>query len=133
MDKAFKTCTICAQRWQEMFDLIRDEDLYVNGYQASFNDACEGLFLFTHDVDGCGTTFGVHAGSLEELYKGPKHTIHMAFTEQCDGHCLYEDDLAPCSNECDMRWVRDILQVLRNHGKEELLKRLEESRNPEAA
>lgn len=133
MDKAFKTCTSCAQQWQEMLDLIRDKDVFINGYQASFSDAGEGLFLFTHNVDGCGTTFGIHAECLKELYKGPKHALHMAFTEKCDGHCLHEDDLDPCPNECAMRWVRDILQILKNHGEEGLVVEPEESSNPEAA
>lgn len=127
MSEPFKTCTICACRWNQMADLIQDRDLFVNGYQASFDDAYEGLFLFTHTVEGCGTTFSVPASALRNLYDGPDHTIHMSFTDRCEGHCMYEADLAPCANECDMRWARDIIQVLKNHGPEEFLKRLKKS------
>lgn len=127
----FKTCTVCAHRWPRIADLVRDESLYINGYQASFSDAHEGLFLVTHTVDGCGTTLAIMAGALKKLYTGPEHTFRMAFTERCPGRCLHQDDLGPCSNDCDMRWVRDVLQVLRQHGPEELLKVLDASAHPD--
>jgi hypothetical protein len=133
MDQTFKTCTICSQRWDNMLDLIRDENLFINGYQASFNDAHEGLFMFTHTVNGCGTTFAIPAGKLTQLYNGPEHTIHMAYTEQCAGHCQHEEDLSPCPNDCSMRWARDILQILINHGPDELLEQLLKPSNDEAA
>lgn len=112
----FKTCPSCHHHWQTADDLIQDRNLLVNGYQASFDDSLEGLFLLTHEVEGCGTTFAVKAGSLKYLYDGPEYTVHMALTEECEGHCLDNSDLEPCKNECDMRWARDILQILRNHG-----------------
>lgn len=124
MDKPFKICTICTHHWENLIDLIRDNNLYINGYQASFDDSMQGLFLFTHDVEECGTTFAITAGSLLDLYDGPAYTVHMALTERCDGHCLRQDDFDPCYNECDMRWARDILQILKNHGPEESLLKL---------
>ncbi len=127
----FKTCTVCAHCWPRIVDLIRDESLYINGYQASFSDSREGLFLFTHDIDGCGTTLAISAGALKKLYTGPEHTIHMAYTERCEGHCMHGDDLAPCTNDCDMRWARDILQVLKAHGPEERLKALDTAEHPD--
>ncbi len=133
MESTFKTCTVCARRWIKMIDLIRDGDLRVNGYQASFNDAHEGLFMLTHEADGCGTTLAIKAGDLAELYDGPEHGVHMAYTERCEGHCLNGHDLEACGNDCDMKWARDILQVLKNHGPEELLAKLEESKRIEAA
>lgn len=125
MKKAFKICTNCSFHWDSLLDFIRDKNLELNGYQASFNDAHEGLFLVTHNVAGCGTTLAIPAGSLKSLYNGPEHTIHMAYTERCDGHCMYEDDAELCSNACDMKWARDILQILRNHGPEALLEKME--------
>ncbi|MBN2685799.1 MAG: hypothetical protein JXR40_11020 [Pontiellaceae bacterium] len=126
MSEPFKTCPRCAYCWHRMVDLIRDKNLVINGYQASFKDTGEGLFLFTHTVDGCGTTFSIPARALKKLYDGPEYTIHMALTERCKGHCLNDIDLEPCSVECDMKWARDIIQVLKNHGPEEVLKKLEE-------
>lgn len=124
MKNDFKTCTICKSKWLNLIDLVRDKDLYLNGYQASFSESHEGLFLLTHDVDDCGTTMAIKAGDLIDLYDGPKHTIHMAYTEKCDGHCLDSTDMEPCTNECDMRWAREILQILKNHGPEKLLEKI---------
>ena len=125
MEKAFKICPNCSYRWNSMTDFIRDRNLELNGYQASFNDTHDGLFMVTHNMAGCGTTLAIPAKSLTSLYDGPEHMIHMAFTDRCDGHCMYEKDYAPCFKECDMKWARDILQILRDHGPESLLKKLE--------
>lgn len=133
MDSIFKECPACSHYWESMVDLIRDGDLFVNGYQASFNDAHEGLFLLTHNISDCGSTLAIPAGRLKELYDGPEHMVHMAYTDRCQGHCLVEDDFAPCTNECDMKWARDVLQILKNHGPEEFLKRIVETRHTETA
>ena len=127
MKNSFKTCTTCSYHWDSLSDFIRDRNLELNGYQAAFNDAQEGLFLLTHNAAGCGTTLAIPAKSLISLYEGPEHMIHMAFTDRCDGHCMYENDYKPCFNECDMKWARDIIQILRDHGPEAFLKNLEEA------
>ncbi len=129
----YKKCTCCAHCWKEPEDLVLDESLYINGYQASFKNADEGLFFVTHMVDGCGTTLAIPAGSLKDLYTGPEYATCMALTDLCDGHCLDRDDLAPCPNHCSMRWVRDILQLLKNHGPRELLEERMASKKPETA
>ena len=84
----FKTCTLCAHRWETVADLIRDNNLVVNGYQPSFSNSREGLFLLTHVVEGCGTTIGLHAGYLLNLYARSGHQVeNVAYTGHCDGHC----------------------------------------------
>ncbi len=133
MNKPFKTCTICGHRWEHLSDLVRDENLYINGYQASLSHSQEGFFLLTHTLDHCGTTIAVPATHLRPLYAGPHHNIKMAFTERCRGHCFYEDPLCTCGSECDMRWARDIVQILKSHGSEELFEYLKKNGAPVAA
>lgn len=124
MIEDFKTCPSCSHCWRTIEDLILDKDLALNGYQASFDDIHEGLFLLTHNVAGCGTTLAIPASRLKSLCDGYEHKAHMEFTSSCEGHCMHEGDFDSCSNECDMRWARDIMQVLKNHGPEEFLKKL---------
>lgn len=119
MDKPFKRCTCCDYRWENEMDLIRDRNLFVNGYQASFENSLEGLFFFTHDVEGCGTTIAIRAGDFYQLYDGPEHIVNMAHTGRCFGYCLSGDDQGECPNPCEMCWARDILKILRNHGSDE--------------
>lgn len=121
MQKPFKICTTCGRRWENIGDMVRDPTLYVNGYQASFEDSREGLFLLTHNVAGCGTTLALKAGKLMPLYGGPKYSVNMAFAEGCEGHCFDLIDASACQNDCAMRWVLEILQILKAHGPEEKL------------
>ncbi|MBN2163971.1 MAG: hypothetical protein JXR25_13415 [Pontiellaceae bacterium] len=127
MKAPFKTCTVCAHRWQGLQDLIRDKNIYINGYQASFRNADDGLFMVTHNVEGCGTTLAIKAGDLKALYTGPIYSQHLAGSDVCPGHCMNGDDLLPCPNDCAMSWVREILRILINHGPDELLKKLDEA------
>lgn len=124
MEKAFKVCSACAHRWAQLEDWMQDENLYLNGYQASFDDVHEGLFLFTHTVEGCGTTLAIPAGKFRALYDGPAHPGSLAFTEKCNNHCVHEDDFESCNNECRMKWIRDILQILKNQRPGDALNKL---------
>jgi len=115
--ESFKICTFCQKEWDDLLELLHDSDLVINGYQASFDDSMEGIFLLTHHKDDCGTTIAIKSGKFRELYEGPDYKIHNAFSPTCEGHCSVVDDLEPCKQECDMRWARDIIQVLKHHGK----------------
>ena len=111
----FKQCRVCLRCWEELTNFVTDRSLEVNGYQASFDDVEEGLILFTHLEEGCHTTLAVRAGELKKLYSGPKYEMRNTGKESCEGHCLNTGDVGPCAAECDMRWVREVLQILRNH------------------
>jgi len=114
--KGFKTCTTCSKEWGKIIDFIKDHKLDINGYQASFDESVEGLFMFTHTTDQCGTTLASKTGNFRFLYDGPDYKINNAYSETCEGHCQRVNDIEPCTQECSMRWARDILQILREHG-----------------
>ena len=123
--KVFKKCTCCGNAWATLGDLIRDAQVKLIGYQAAFNDSYEGLFFFSHRAKECGTTIAIPVSCFAPLYEGPAYTAHLACTELCNGRCDSFFDFGVCSQECDMRWIRDIIEVIQNRGPEELLSRLD--------
>ena len=125
MAKSFKKCTCCGNEWKNLNDLIRDEQVQIIGYQAAFTDSYEGLFFFAHRSKECGTTIAIPVSCFATLYEGPDYTEQLACTELCNGLCQSFYDFGGCSKECEMRWVRDIIEVLINRGPEEVLARLD--------
>lgn len=111
----FKTCSKCAYVWVSLRDVVVDEAIEVNGYQASFEAPEEGLVLVTHNAGQCQTTLAMVARELRPLYDGPDYPERKALTDECSRHCLYEGKLEVCEAECDMAWVRRALQYLRRH------------------
>ena len=114
-DKPFKNCTVCGAVWPTLSDFVTDPNLHVNGYQASFGTPEEGVILLTHNVPECGTTLGVVAGTLQELYLGPRYQETLAGTEPCAMWCLDERSVEDCDAPCAMAWIRHVLQYLRRH------------------
>ena len=125
MAKSFKKCTCCGTEWKNLNDLIRDEQVQIIGYQAAFTDSYEGLFFFAHRTKECGTTIAIPVSCFATLYEGPDYTEQLACTELCNGLCQSFYDFGGCSKECEMRWVRDIIEVLINRGPAEVLARLD--------
>jgi hypothetical protein len=125
MNKSFKKCACCGNEWANLNNLIRDEQVQIIGYQAAFTDSYEGLFFFAHRTKECGTTIAIPVSCFANLYEGPEYTAHLECTELCNGLCQSFYDFGVCSKECDMRWVRDIIEVLINRGPEEVLARLD--------
>lgn len=37
--------------------------------------------------------------------------------DDCPGYCLHADELAPCPASCECAFVRDVLQLVREHPK----------------
>ena len=125
MENIFKTCACCGSAWPTLSDLIRDEQVKIIGYQASFSDSYEGLFFFAHRARECGTTIAIPVSCFSELYEGPEYTSHLVCTELCNGLCDSFYDFGVCTQDCDMRWVREIIEVLEKRGPEEVLARLD--------
>lgn len=114
-EAAFKQCTLCPTIWVEAEDFIRDLELRVEGYLAAFKNPDEGLILVTHRRAGCGTTLAIPAGTLKRFYHGPEYTAHHTGDEDCPRHCVKREDFELCDVECDMAWVRQIIQLLARH------------------
>lgn len=111
----FLSCTMCEACWPDIESIITDETLEVCGYQARFDEPTQGMILITHMADGCRTTLGVGVAQLAPLYRGPVYTERKTGTDECGGLCLFEHRLEECEAECDMAWVRRVIQAMRKH------------------
>jgi hypothetical protein len=113
--KPFKTCAMCSTHWKSNRDLIEDRDLRLNGYIADFDDPGEGLILFTHLKDGCGSTIGVKAEKFASLFQGKKYSSSKTGSPTCRGKCNNIEDFSLCNQECGMVWVRELLNSIKMH------------------
>ncbi len=125
VEQIFKKCTCCGNAWKTLHDLVRDEEVKIIGYQAAFSDSYEGLLFFSHRARECGTTIALPVSCFASLYEGPEYNTPLTGTQQCSGLCQSFYNFGTCSEKCEMRWVRDIIEVLENRGPEELLARLD--------
>lgn len=62
----FKTCTLCASEWRTREDFLNDPNNRFNGYlymkkRVANGVPVEGLLLFTHRHERCGTTLAIAA------------------------------------------------------------------------
>jgi hypothetical protein len=111
----YKQCSYCQQTWRQREDMVRDPEVELIGYQAYFDQPADGLFLFTHNAAGCRTTIAVRAGDFEDYAADSAAAIPSAGAVVCPGHCLHHDNLEPCGADCEMRWVREAMRLLRRH------------------
>ena len=114
----FKECVKCGREWVSRSEFLSDPSLSLLGYQVDFRELEEGLFLFNHDSEDCRTSMAVRAGEFADLYTGPMFTVCMTGSDECGGHCLHVNDIAPCPNECECAYVRSILQIVKEWPKE---------------
>jgi len=108
----FKECTCCNRRWLTRLEFLTDPNLKLVGYQVNFEVLELGYFLFNHD--SCGSTIAIHADLFQDLYNGPVFKVRKTHTNDCNAHCLHQNDLEPCPALCECAYVREILQVVRN-------------------
>ena len=81
---------------------------------ANFESLERGLFLFNHNIEGCGTTLAVEIVNFTDLYTGSIYSEPLTGSEECPEHCLYKDDLDMCSAKCECSYIREIIQILKN-------------------
>lgn len=113
--KSFKTCSMCGFEWPTLASFIEDASLRVEGYQACFEYVEDGLIMVTHTCPKCFSTIAVPVRFFNEFRpKGPELPL-LKDSDACEGRCVNENDLKPCAADCKMRWVRDLLQILRKH------------------
>ncbi len=60
----YKSCPKCGTRWESLDAFLKDQDLRFNGYQEGLNRLYGGLFLFTHEACGCGSTIALPIGDF---------------------------------------------------------------------
>jgi hypothetical protein len=116
---AIKVCTNCGESWETMEDLLDDETLVINGYQANFKTPTEGLFIFTHKIPECQGSFAVKVNNFISLHPDPeKIAAFTPHTGKCEGYCETMESVDLCSEEnCRGRIVREVLQLVRNRVK----------------
>jgi hypothetical protein len=103
---------MCAAVWQDRSCFLRDASLKLNGYQADFQKLENGLFYFTHNVDGCYSTMAITANTFFDLNTGRRYKKPMNSSEKCPGYCMKTDQLDRCSVECEYAFVRDIIDII---------------------
>jgi len=111
-DNIFKTCPCCAFTWASREEFLADPTLDLNGYQVSFKKLEEGMFLFTHNVDGCLSTMTIMMGEFRDLYSGEVYQENKATLEGCPGYCLHKDQLSRCDALCECAYAREVLQIV---------------------
>lgn len=111
-DKSFKKCPCCGYLWSTREVFLSDEKLKVNGYLAGLKRIEEGLFLFTHLSEDCGSTMAIKVETFKDLYNGPFYSERKTGSEECPGHCLHIYDLERCPVECECAYVRDVLHTI---------------------
>lgn len=113
----FKTCPMCSMTWGTRNDFLHDRALHLNGYQADFEDLESGLFLFTHNIDGCFTTMAIRVREFLNMYSGKKFDQRKTGGEECPGYCLHIDQLDRCNAQCECAFVREIIQIIQKFPK----------------
>lgn len=108
----FKSCPMCRQSWRTREQFLTDPTLHFNGYQASFEVMDEGLFYFTHDKEGCGSTMIVEAVQFYSLFPGKRYGEIKLHDADCPGYCNDRNRLERCAVHCQQAFVREISQIL---------------------
>ena len=71
MPGVFKRCPLCLKEWNTEEEFLQDRSLLINGYQFAGRQTTppfpDGYILFTHSVQGCGTTLAVIAKVFKEV------------------------------------------------------------------
>lgn len=108
----FKTCPLCNQHWFTREDFLADPDVVCAGYQVNLDMLHEGLFLFVHTKQECGTDLAVDVNAFLGLHVGTKYIARKSWTAVCPRHCFDKEDTRPCSEACECAFIRDLLQVI---------------------
>lgn len=110
--KVFKVCPMCAVHWASRSAFLADHSLRYNGYQADFEQEERGLFYFTHEIRGCGSTMTIEATHFLSLYRGRRYRHSQRLSEECPRYCLESTELRRCPNQCRHAFVREISELL---------------------
>ena len=107
----FKKCNVCQKEWANAGDFLDDPAIELVGYQVDFEELESGHFLFNHNH---ANTLAVAIEAFKHLKSGPIFTEKRTGKDDCPGYCLYQSALESCSAQCECRWVRDVMQTIRN-------------------
>jgi hypothetical protein len=112
----FKKCQNCEQSWETFVSFLSDTNVQFIGYQARFDQARAGLFLFNHV---CNTCIAIPVSEFEDL--APEKMTELSFVPHshgCPGHCADENNLENCPNaDCPGRPIRHMIQILKAYSR----------------
>lgn len=116
-ETGFKCCPMCGKHWGNRNDFLNDDLLILNGYQADFEELEYGLFYFTHQAHGCGSTLVIQAKAFLDLYSGAKYSERKTGSDECPGYCLEKDQLSRCDAACECAFIREVIEIIKQkHG-----------------
>ena len=110
----FKTCPYCKTEWTDFIDFLDDKNLVVTGYHAIPEKPEDGIIVLQHDCPECGGSIGVRVKKVADAYDLTHFEESLYGTNACNNHCPTFNDIEACDNNCSMRWVRDLVQLMRN-------------------
>jgi len=110
---AFKSCGNCGACWQTRTEFIECSSVDLVGYQSNFDKIEEGLFLFNHMIDSCGSTLAVPVRKFDDLYEGERYPEPKYGRDECQKRCIDRFNLERCDQKCKYAYVREILQILK--------------------
>jgi hypothetical protein len=94
---------------------LKDPGIAIIGYPANFKKLTLGVFDFDHSCKG---TLAVGAADFRDLHDGKVFSARATGTEHCKGYCLKPGELKPCSAHCECRYIREIIQIIKNWPRE---------------
>ena len=108
----FKICKNCEAVWNDAIDFVGDKEVKFIGYQARFDRAKSGLFLFNH---ACQSTLSIKLNEFEQLsVLKLQVTSFTPGSASCKGYCLDVHNLIACeNNECQGKSIRDLVQIIK--------------------
>lgn len=67
----FKNCTLCGKIWESKEKFLNDDSLNFNGHMINTKKIRlglrqEGLLIFTHHTDHCGTSLAIPASLFKD-------------------------------------------------------------------
>jgi hypothetical protein len=113
-EQIFKTCPMCEKSWSCRDAFLDDPELSFNGYQANFGIKGQGLFYFTHQKPGCGSTMALKVGKFFSLFNGKKFHENKHLSKECSGLCLDTKKLDRCPAHCEFAFVREVSQIIKD-------------------
>jgi len=71
MGATFKRCSLCGKEWLTRADFVNDATIHFDGPQPNRRKTLigrwkNGLLIYTHRIDECGTTLAVEPPAIAE-------------------------------------------------------------------
>lgn len=112
LDIPIKRCPTCLQQWSTADEFLDDPTVGILKYLANFDVLECGLLYFNHET--CSSVLGLCVSDFQHLRRSLTFSENKAGKEGCPGYCLIEKEFSPCKNTCECRWVRDVIQIIKN-------------------